>query len=828
MQKKLILAMMALSYAPLTFAQTDSTNVGEAAFTFTEAQLGEDDNMSQNVTIVNSNSNVYASEVGFLFSPVRFRYRALNQKYNDIYINGALANDMESGQFRYSLVGGLNQQTRNMESALPFESNNFSFTALGGSNNYNFRPASMATGHRITLTGANRNYTLRRMNTYNSGLNSKGWAYSANVTNRWADKGYVPGTFYNSLSYFFGVQKLIGNNHSLAFSTWGNPTERSTQGASTDEMYWLANDYQYNPYWGYQNGKVRNSRVVNDFAPSAIFTWDWKLNDKNKLTTSLFGKYSWYSSTKLNYNGADNPHPDYWKRLPSSYYDVWGDNAMNSRQGYDDFLTAIDYLSSSKAVRQINFDQLIFANRQAAKQGADAMYFIQAKHNNALNLTLTSTLTSHLTEKSVWNNGFMVSYNNASHYQTMDDMLGASTYRNINFYALGNYPEGSDKLQYDLNHPNAVVGEGDKFGYDYNIITQKAQLWTNYAENFGIVHYTIAGRLGGKTMQRDGKMRNGLFADNSYGKSKTAKFVEGGIKASGDFNLGRGNTLTLGMGFESRAPEATTAFVAPEMNNDFVSSLHNERIFSSEVGYQLRNSWLHANVSGYYYHISHVTEWTQFYFDDINSFSYNSLTGLTKEYYGVEGGLDFKLASFLNLKLIGTLSDAKNVSNAHVRYINSTQGTYNDDEALVKNMRESGTPLTATSIGLSYHQHGWFIDLSGNWYDRIYLSYSPYYRYESSLEKIGQTSASPQDKGHGGWMFDGSIGRSIYLKHGSLSINLMVSNILNNQRIVTGGYEQSRSDYTSSGNSRLYRFSKNPKKYYAFGTNGMLNIAYKF
>ncbi len=828
MQKKLILAMMALSYAPLTFAQTDSTNVGEAAFTFTEAQLGEDDNMSQNVTIVNSNTNVYASEVGFLFSPVRFRYRALNQKYNDIYINGALANDMESGQFRYSLVGGLNQQTRNMESALPFESNNFSFTALGGSNNYNFRPASMATGHRITLTGANRNYTLRGMYTYNSGLNSKGWAYSANVTYRWADKGYVPGTFYNSLSYFFGVQKLIGNNHSLAFSTWGNPTERSTQGASTDEMYWLANDYQYNPYWGYQNGKVRNSRVVNDFAPSAIFTWDWKLNDKNKLTTSLFGKYSWYSSTKLNYNGADNPHPDYWKRLPSSYYDVWGDNAMNSRQGYDDFLTAIDYLSSSKAVRQINFDQLIFANRQAAKQGADAMYFIQAKHNNALNLTLTSTLTSHLTEKSVWNNGFMVSYNNASHYQTMDDMLGASTYRNINFYALGNYPEGSDKLQYDLNHPNAVVGEGDKFGYDYNIITQKAQLWTNYAENFGIVHYTIAGRLGGKTMQRDGKMRNGLFADNSYGKSKTAKFVEGGIKASGDFNLGRGNTLTLGMGFESRAPEATTAFVAPEMNNDFVSSLHNERIFSSEVGYQLRNSWLHANVSGYYYHISHVTEWTQFYFDDINSFSYNSLTGLTKEYYGVEGGLDFKLASFLNLKLIGTLSDAKNVSNAHVRYINSTQGTYNDDEALVKNMRESGTPLTATSIGLSYHQHGWFIDLSGNWYDRIYLSYSPYYRYESSLEKIGQTSASPQDKGHGGWMFDGSIGRSIYLKHGSLSINLMVSNILNNQRIVTGGYEQSRSDYTSSGNSRLYRFSKNPKKYYAFGTNGMLNIAYKF
>ena len=273
MQKKLVAILLALSYTSLTFAQEDSTSVGEAAFTFTEAQLGEDENMERNVSIINSNSNAYASRVGFLFSPVRFRYRALSQKYNEIYINGAPVNDMESGQFRFSMIGGLNQQTRNMESTLPFESSNFAYTALGGSNNYDFRPADMASGQRLSLAAANRNYTLRGMYTYNSGLNDKGWAFSANITYRWANRGYVKGTFYNSLSYFFGVQKLLGD-HSLAFSTWGNPTERASQGASTDEMYWLANDYQYNPYWGYQNGKIRNSRVIRDFSPSGIFTWD--------------------------------------------------------------------------------------------------------------------------------------------------------------------------------------------------------------------------------------------------------------------------------------------------------------------------------------------------------------------------------------------------------------------------------------------------------------------------------------------------------------------------------------------------------------------------
>lgn len=835
MQKQLILAVMAMSYAPLTFAQSDSTNVGEAAFTFTEAQLGEDENMGQNVSIVSSGSNVYASEVGYLFSPMRFRYRALNQKYNEMYINGTPVNDMETGQFRYSLVGGLNQQTRSMEAALPFESNNFSYTGIAGSNNYNFRPAAMATGQRLTLSAANHNYVLRGMYTYNSGLTEKGWAYSANITYRWANPGYVKGTSYNALSYFFGVQKLLSGGHSLAFSTWGNPTERGTQGASTDEMYWLANDNQYNPYWGWQDGKKRNSRMVRDFSPSAIFTWDWNINDNDKLTTSLFGKYSMYSSTKLNYNNSENPQPDYYKRLPSNFYDVWNSgNVQNTEFALADWENAREYLAGSERNRQINFDELIYANRQAAANGQDALYYIQKRHNNQLNLTLSTSLTTNLTKNSTWTNGLFAAHNVNYHYQTMEDLLGAASYHNTNNYALGTFAEGSDQLQYDLNHPNAVVGEDDKFGYDYTILTNRVQGWTSYAENFGIVHYMISGRLGYQSMQRNGKMRNGLFANNSYGKSGTADFVEGGIKASGNFNLGGGHTLTLGMGYDSKVPQASVAFVAPEMNNDFVGELHNEHVFSSEIGYQFLNSWLHANISGYYNHITHATEWTCFYFDDINSFSYNSLTGLKKDYYGVEAGLDFKLTSAFNLKLLGTISDAKNVSNAKVVYLNSTQGTYNQDVALVKDMRENGTPLTATSIKLSYHQGGWFIDLAGNWYDRIYLSYSPYYRYQGSLNKIGSVDeagnpvVSPQDKGHGGWMMDGSIGRSIYLKHGSLSINLMVTNILNNTHLVTGGYEQSRSDYTSTGNTRLYRFSKNPKKYYAYGTNGMLNIAYKF
>ena len=849
-QKNLKLAVMALCSASLAQAQNPTDSIGqrssilnESAFTFTEAQLGEDDDMSQNVTIVNSNNNIYASEVGYLFSPVRFRYRAFDQKYNDVYINGIPMNDMETGQFRFSNIGGLNQQTKNQEFALPFESNKFAMTGMAGSNNYNFRPASMPAGHRITLTGANRNYTLRGMYTFNTGLSDKGWAFSGNITYRWANEGYVEGTFYNSLSYFLGVQKVFGNGaHSLAFSTWGNPTERASQGAGTDEMYWMANDRYYNPYWGYQNGKKRNSRIVNDFAPTALLTWDWKISDNDKLTTSLMGKYSMYKSTKLNYNNADNPHPNYWKNMPSSYYDIWDESNSSYRtsEALQNWHDAYDYWSGPKANRQIDWDRLYYSNKQASAQGQDAMYYIQAKHNDALTIALASTFNKQLDKDKNWNIGIVGATNKGMHYQTMEDLLGATQFHNINTYALGTYPANADEIQYDLNNPNAVVKEDDKFGYNYNLLVNNGKLWTSYSENFGILHYLVAAKLGYTAMQRDGKMRNGLAKDNSYGKSHTAQFIDGGLKFGANINLGRGNTFTLGLGYEHKAPQAKVAFVSPEINNDFVKNLKNERVFSSEIGYQLQTSWLHANINAYYSYLTNVSDWQNFYYDDINSFSYVSITGMRKAYYGVEAGLKFKVTSAFDVKLIGQISDAKILNDNTVSYMNSTKGVEYTETIYNKNMRDNGTPLTAASLGLSYHSGGWFLDLNANYYDRMYISYSPCYRYHSSATARGNCfdnnepirSAFEQAKGHGGFMLDGSIGRSIYLKRGSLSINLSVTNILNNTNIVTGGYEQSRSDYSKKTDgtttNRAYKFSKNPMKFFAYGTNGMLNIAYKF
>jgi hypothetical protein len=529
----------------------------------------------------------------------------------------------------------------------------------------------------------------------------------------------------------------------------------------------------------------------------------------------------------------------------------------------------------SEDARQINWDRLYYTNRQGNATGNDAKYYVQAKNINTLNVTLASTLKAELSRSTALNIGFSLATNKGMHYKTMDDLLGADIYHDINTYALGTYSADDPRIQYDLNNPNAVVKEGYKMNYDYNLLVNKAQAWAALKYQKKSLAAFLAGRVAGTSIQRDGKMLNGIAETmglSSYGKSNTARFLDGGVKGGVTYNLGAGNVVSVGLGYELKTPTPNAVFVSPEMTNEFCANLKNEKIFSSEIGYQFSNSWLKANINAYYSHLSDVSEWQNFFDDDINSFSYVSMTGIKKEYYGVELGIKANITSAISVRGLAAISEAKNTNNARVRYMSSSkpikgdngeESFYAEENVLNKNMRESGTPLSVYGLTLSYNGGGWFIDLSGNYYDRIYLSYSPTYRYESvivnrnkaavarqtyeecTLDKYdadgnpieGSTvlsSALDQSKGNGGFMLDLSIGRSIRLKTGQLSINLSLTNLLNNTKLCTGGYEQSRSNYSIGSTdgevntSRLYRFDKSPKKYYAWGINGMLNIGYRF
>ena len=59
----------------------------------------------------------------------------------------------------------------------------------------------------------------------------------------------------------------------------------------------------------------------------------------------------------------------------------------------------------------------------------------------------------------------------------------------------------------------------------------------------------------------------------------------------------------------------------------------------------------------------------------------------------------------------------------------------NIDRVYCKGLRDNGTPLSVYSLGLDYSVKGWFFNVTGNYYHRVYLDFSTYRRLGSVLGK---------------------------------------------------------------------------------------------
>ncbi len=869
--------------------QPDTLIIGNdnADFTFTESQLDEDNDAAQSVSaIVASKTDPYLSEVGYLFSPMRFRIRGYDNMYNQVYMNGLMLNDQETGRFSYGLIGGMNDATRNQEGVGGFEYNNFGMTNVGGGTSINTRASQFAQGNKITLSGCNRNYVARGMFTHATGLMENGWAFAGTVGYRWANEGVIDGTFYNSFSYILAAEKRINDAHSLSLVTFGSPTERGQQAASTEEAYWLANSHYYNPNWGYQNGEKRNARVVKSFEPTAILTWDWNMDDSKKLTTAAGFKYSNYGTTALGWNGdAYDPRPDYYKNMPSAVFDVYNPDLNNPDYLHDNpFLLEqwqemYDYWTGSEANRQINWDRMYFVNRQNEENGGETLYYQERRHNDQMVFALNSVFNHTISPLHKYTIGLQLNTTKGMHYKTMEDLLGGTRYTDIDKFAANDYGSGSIEAQNDLNNPNRQIAEGDKFGYNYNIYVNKARLWGQYLYSRNHFSLLLGGNLEGTTIERDGLMRNGRAPENSYGKSGKARFLGGGGKFTLTYTPVANHRLSLSGSANAQAPLARNSFVAPRMQNNFVDNLTLENIYAAELSYTFRFGNFSGKLSGYFTQFENGVEQTAFYNDQRERFTYLTMNNVRRQHYGLEAAFIYQVNSNLSFNLIGTISEAKYANNpfAQINYegmnaettreLNTWKNPVTGDamplRVIADGMRVSGTPLTAVSLGVNYNINSWFFEMNLNYYDRVYVGFSQYRRLsnitgnyvQSSIDEAGlpvfdvteqelrasggilfdqegnevAAYAADQEKFDGGFMLDASIGRYIRLPKGrSMSINLSVNNITNNRNMRTGGYEQNRDDYYNTGVARAFRFSRNSKYYYANAINAFLNINFRF
>lgn len=282
------------------------------------------------------------------------------------------------------------------------------------------------------------------------------------------------------------------------------------------------------------------------------------------------------------------------------------------------------------------------------------------------------------------------------------------------------------------------------------------------------------------------------------------------------------------------APAFQSAFVSPRTRNSVTPGISAEKVFGVDASYNFRWGDFKARVSGYYTKFMDQSKVISYYDDVESTFSNFAMSGIDKQHFGLEVAASIPL--YAGLALNGAISWGQFTYDSNPDYVQIQDNSgeiKNEGKVYWKNFRVESTPQTAMNIGLSYRsRNNIYASVDMNYYNNMYLSMSPLYRTDAVLSR--NMSAEDirelrhQEKFNSACVFNASVGKNWYINRAyTLGFSLEVKNLLNNQDIKTGGYEQIRLLKNKDENYQTYQ-PFDSKYFYMFGTTYYMNIYFRF
>ena len=842
----------------------------------------DDSGYNDNPTILFGSNDVFNNIAGYNFSAVRFRARGYSSESQDVYLAGVKLNDAITGYGPFSLWSGLNEAMRTKETVNGSEVSEYGFGGYNGVTNIFGNALNVRKGLRGSVLTNSTLYRLRLMASYATGMMDNGWAFAANVSARLGGNDWIDGVYYKSLAYYFAADKAINDANTVSFVFFATPGERGAQNASTQEVYDLMKDNMYNSNWGYQNGKVRNARVRKTNEPIAFIKWNYAPSDKFEANATVLYRFGTNGYTALDWYDAQDPRPDYYRNLPSYFMDSNPDLNRYNPMKYGWAQEVWTHSKLYPELTHVNWDRLYNVN---ALQGGRSKYIQEQRHVDQRDLNLAASFKYRPSDHSLVTGGLSARINRTEYYKKVADLLGGEYFLDIDNFAERDFAATPYKLQNDLDYYIAngearTLGVGDKYGYDYLAQVRNYEAWLNERYTLGDLEVNVGGRIGYNSFWRDGLIRKGLFpgvdengnklvvdgvaieptyesdgetVTTSYGKSKVSNFLTYAAKLGLNYVLSGSARVYANVGYFADAPKFNQAFLSPRTRNSLMEGLTTAKTFSSDVNYQYSANGINFRGTLYYTTIKDQSK-VMSAFDDLqNAFSNFAITGINQRNMGLEIG--FKMPTYIipNLSLQGVVALGEYVytstprmtqtvdnsseivmNNVPVAYWKQTEYTNADGKQVKQKHYIPSTPQTAMSLGLAYNYNYWFIDGDVEFFDRAYLDMNPLYRTDYAVAGLDNTITdteveymTTQEKFAPAFLVNISIGKSWYIQRKyQLGFSLNAKNLLNNKKVKTGGYEQTRIVDNTVNAERFYRFD--PKYFYMAGTNYMLNIYFRF
>jgi hypothetical protein len=815
MRSRLFLLSLLISLTSL--GQVDSVSVimsdslgitGQGNPSFTVDELDSQAGDQAVSGLLQSNRDVFLNNAGFNFSAARFRIRGLDGNNFTVMLNGVKFNDPELGFALWNNWGGLNDIFRYPETGVGVSANPFHFGGIQGYSNVNMRASSQRAGTRISYSYSDRSYRHRPMVTYNTGMQDNGWALSFSTSARVGNEGYVEGTSYSNVAYYISLEKKVNENHSLGVMGLGSPSLVGRSGLSTQEAYDLRNDNFYNPYWGYQNGEKRNSRMRFTNQPIAMVWHDFKISEKTKLNSNIYTQFGSQYDTRFNWDDANDPRPDYYRNLPS--YAVYDGEPQNSPG-------LVDAWENDPSFYQLDWDSFYQANyvnlhtveNADGKEGNSftgfrSKYIIEEAHSDPFMLGFNTVLTHKFSETMRVNVGLNTSVYNSDNYKVVNDFLGGEYWLDIDRFALTDFFE-TNGFQSNLDNPNNVVQEDERYGYDYEIAQKETQLFTQLSGETEKLDYYVGATVDFTSFWREGKFRNGLFPENSKGESEHQNFTSGGVKGGVNYKISGRHFLSMNAAVLSRAPITRNAFLSPRTRNTITPDLVNEKVNSLDVNYLIRYPRFKGRLTWYTTNVNDQVNVFTFFDQESNSLVNLATTNIDQRTTGIELGWEANVTSTVTVS--GALAQGRNIYKDRptvTTVLDNSDAVYSSQQAYLKNYHVGRSPETALNIGVTYRDpHYWFTGLNYSYFANMYLQPLGSRRTETQVAPLIESDPQydqlvDQVKLDNGGVLNFFAGKSWrFQRKYYLLLTMNMSNVLDKTDFVTGGYEQGRPTYSN-------------------------------
>jgi hypothetical protein len=719
--------------------------------TLSDDQLSDDssggaDNISG---LLQSSQDIFQRTAAFEFSSSFFNVRGLDSENGTVLMNGIEMNKDYDGRPQWSDWGGLNDVVRNQELTNGLSPSAYTFGGILGTTNIITRASQYRRGGRLTYSSTNRSYTNRVIATYASGLISDGWAFTVSIGRRWGDEGYQDATLYDANSFFASVEKKISDKHSLNFTSIYAPNRRGKSSPNTQEVYDLKG-IRYNDYWGYQDGEKRNSRIKEVEEPILMLNHYWDISSKTTVNTNVAYQFGKIGNSRLDNNGTDlvngfpegggsSPSPTYYQNLPSYFV----------RNNPDDLGIAYGAQQEFLNNGQINWNDLYQANIGNAMAGGNAIYALYEDRTDDKKWTFNSILNTEFNENIQFNASLNYSKLESSNFASIIDLLGASTYLDVDSFATN-----STTNQSDVQNPNRIVTEGDKFRYNYNLYSNALNGYASALFKYNKIDFYLAADVTKTDYQREGIYQNGAFPENSLGLGRKLEFTGFGGKAGFTYKLSGKHLFDVNAAYIERAPSLRNTYSNSRENHNVVGDqigrpIDLEIVNTIDASYILRSPIVKAKLTGYYTTIENANEISFFYADGIggssNNFIQEILQGINKRNFGGEFGIEAQVTPTIKLKGVASVGQYTYTNNPDVTLtfepINpddtsvndqlafgptGTQGFLNYGKSNLKDYKIAGGPQTAYSVGFEYRDPDfWWVGATANFFDNTYIDISP-------------------------------------------------------------------------------------------------------